>query len=130
MSGEQVKAKLQELGIPLNKIAEKLGVVPQSLNQTLNAQDVKTGFIEDLCRVLNVSYSFFYSDDDIQIANLASLQKENDFLKEENKRLTRELARVSDPSISERDSKVYSLWMKFMDITEEMQELYKGEKGE
>lgn len=51
-------------------------------------------------------------------------------LKEENATLKKELERLKTLKLPTKDSKVYNLWMKFMDITSEMQELYKEEKGE
>lgn len=49
-------------------------------------------------------------------------------LREEVRRLKDELTRMSDPNLKEKENKVYNLWMKFMQITMEMQELYKEEK--
>lgn len=51
-------------------------------------------------------------------------------LKEENDNLKREIQRLISMKLPTKDSKIYNLWMKFMEITEEMQELYKEEKGE
>ena len=68
MSGEELKKKLVDTGISLTKISGMLGKTPQQLDQALNAKDVKTGFVEDLCRVLNVDISFFYGEGDKIVA--------------------------------------------------------------
>lgn len=60
MSGEELDKKLKDAGYVLADVARLLGVPPQSINQTLNAKDVKSGFLEDLCRVLKKDISFFY----------------------------------------------------------------------
>lgn len=60
MSGEQLDKIITDAGYVKAEIARLLGVPPQSLNQTLNAQDIKSGFLEDLCRVLGKDMSFFY----------------------------------------------------------------------
>ena len=122
MSGEELKKKLDDGGYVQAEVARMLGIIPQSLNQMLNAQDVKSDLIEDLCRVLNLSIDYFYCGTDYAIdgdntAEIVALKKENDKLKSELNRL-RNL----------KDGKVYNLWMKFMEITSEMQELYKEEK--
>lgn len=65
------------------------------------------------------------SEDDRNSSN-----SEMESLKEENASLKKELERLKALKIPTKDSKVYNLWMKFMDITSEMQELYKEEKGE
>lgn len=62
MSGEELDKKLTEAGYVKAEIARLLGVPPQSINQTLNAKDVKSGFIEDLCKVLHKEISFFYGN--------------------------------------------------------------------
>lgn len=123
MSGEELDKKLKDAGYVLADIARQLGVPPQSVNQTLNAKDVKSGFLEDLCRVLNKDMSFFYGD-----ASISSVDDEVKRLREENAVLKAELARQHDVHLPAKDSKVYNLWMKFMQITMEMQELYKEEK--
>lgn len=116
MSGEELDKKLTEAGYVKAEIARLLGVPPQSVNQSLNAQDVKSGFLEDLCRVLNVDMSFFYSFD---------TNEEVTKLQEENARLKAEVVRLSDPNHSDKENRVYNLWMKFMEVTAEMKELYK-----
>lgn len=68
MSGEELKKKLAETGISLTKISGMLGKTPQQLDQSLNAKDVKTGLVEDLCRVLNVDIAFFYGAGDRIVA--------------------------------------------------------------
>ena len=60
MSGEQLNKMLKDSGYVLADIARMLGITPQALNQLLNAKDVKTGLLEDLCRVLGKDMSFFY----------------------------------------------------------------------
>lgn len=219
MSGEELDKKLKNAGYVLADVARLLGVPPQSINQTLNAKDVKSGFIEDLCRVLDKDISFFYSvkpegvmegkfeelrklaisndnqldsgskrvngwmneADVIERIKLASkrfpieapagidkghllvntvlriinsypnlsaewlmtgtgemllpvvganVNEEIVSLKAKNEELQKELARLESIKFPTKDSKVYNLWMKFMDITSEMQELYKEEKGE
>lgn len=119
MSGEELDKKLKGAGFVLADIARLLGVAPQSINQALNAKDVKSGFLEDLCRVLNVDMSFFYS----------STNSELERLRKENQELREELYRRKDHKMPEAESEVYRLWMEHMHITEKMQELFKSQKG-
>ena len=69
MSGEELKKKLSETGISLSRISQLLGKSPQQLDQALNAKDVKTGMIEELCKVLNLDISFFYGTGDRIVAS-------------------------------------------------------------
>ena len=120
---------MKDAGYVLADIARLLGVSSQSVNQSLNAKDIKSGFLEELCRVLKKDMSFFYGYPDGESA-IKGLRQENEELKKEVEELKRELARTQDPNLESKNGRIYKLWMKFMDITEEMQELYKEEKEE
>ena len=63
MTGERLKHILYVAGISQTELAEKLGTTQQNLYGALKAQDIKIGFLEKLCEVLNVKMSFFYPDD-------------------------------------------------------------------
>lgn len=123
MTGDELKKKIKETGVSQAEIARRLNVIPEVVGQKFEAKDIKTGFLEDLCRVLNKDMSFFYGD-----ASTSSVDDEVKRLREENAVLKAELARQNDVHMPTKDSKVYNLWMKFMQITMEMQELYKEEK--
>ena len=150
MSGEQLNKMLKDSGYVLADIARMLGITPQALNQLLNAKDVKTGLLEDLCRVLGKDMSFFYETneesvpegysvaDDFRdgVKDMLHLQKRNRQLLEENERLRDELSRRDDPNHSAKESEVYRLWMEYMRLTEmqmnltdRMRELYQKKEG-
>ena len=61
MSGEVLKQKLKDLGVSQAELARRLNVIPETIAQALKAKDIKSGFLEDLCRVLDKDISFFYS---------------------------------------------------------------------
>lgn len=136
MSGEELKKKLKSVGISQAEIARRLGVVPQSVIQTLEAKDIKSGFIEDLCRVLDKDISFFYGGESSQTSD--ELEKANSQIKhlfeavqqlqDENSRLKSEIVHLENPDREKKESEVYRLWMKQMEITERMQELYQKQK--
>lgn len=137
MSGEELKKKLDGLGISQAKLAELMGVFPQSFNKTLQADDVKSGFIEKLCRVLGKDISFFYDggeasqkSDELEKANdeIRHLLEAVEQLQEDNSRLKSEIIHLENPDREKKESEVYRLWMKQMEITERMQELYKSQK--
>ena len=60
MSGEQVKQKLIQGGVKISDLHTLLETSPQNVSRGLSVADVKTGFLEKLCSVLNVDMSFFY----------------------------------------------------------------------
>lgn len=61
MTGEELKRKLKRTGVSYKEIADRLGMAnPQSLYQVFKSEDVKTGLIEDLCRVLGTGIDTFY----------------------------------------------------------------------
>lgn len=140
MSGEQLDKILKDAGFVKAEIARLLGVPPQSVNQSLNAQDVKTGFLEDLCRVLNKDMNFFYdikSSLKVDTSNeeITNLRNEISKLNEENNQLREELRRMSDPEQPKKESEVYRMWMEYMRMEEQrvglhnsMFEYYKQQK--
>lgn len=106
MSGEELKKKLDELGVSYAEVARQLDVFPQSFNKTLKALDVSSGTLEKICRAFGKDMSFFY---DIQ----PKPQQAEDGV-----------------TPSSKESEVYRLWMEHMRITEKMQELYQKQKEE
>lgn len=129
MSGEELKKKLDTLDVSQAKLAELMGVFPQSFNKTLQAEDVKSGFLEKLCKVLHKDISFFYGTCEAN-ETMVGMKDTIYHLQHENSTLKADLVRLENLKLPTKESKVYDLWMKFMDITSEMQKLYKEEKGE
>lgn len=126
MTGEQLKSKLDALGISQAEAARRMGVSSQSFNQFLEAKDVKTGLLENLCEAFNLNMGVFY--DGAASSPTAIDDSELSRLREENARLREELRLKLDPNQPKRESEVYHLWMEYMKITERMQELYQKEK--
>lgn len=133
MTGEVLKRKLDGTGLSQAEIARRLGVIPQSMTQYFKADDVRTGTLERLCEVLNKDMSFFYdipskhvTDEDDEI--ITGMRDAIEALQHENSSLKAELIRLENIKLPTKDSKVYNLWMKFMEITCEWQEMYKEEK--
>lgn len=62
MQGVEIKKILQENGFVLAKVALTMGESPQNLANLLSAADVKSGTIERLCRAINETIYFFYSN--------------------------------------------------------------------
>lgn len=60
MTGEILKSILFRNGIQLKDIAEKLDMSQQNFSNALKVADVKTGLLEKLCDVLNVTLDYFY----------------------------------------------------------------------
>lgn len=133
MTGEQLKSKLDALGISQAEAARRMGVSSQSFNQFLEAKDVKTGLLENICEAFGLNMGAFYD-------GAASSPKDDEDseltrLREENQRLREELRMKSDPSQPKRESEVYHLWMEYMkteerrmNINNRMFELYQKEK--
>lgn len=132
MSGEDLKKKLESAGISQAEIARRLGVIPQSVGQSLSAKDVKSGFIESICREFGLDAGFFYGGNvqssDNSVKEMKILNEKISSLQEENQKLKDELIRMSDPDLKNKESEIYRLWMKQMEITEHMQELYQSQK--
>lgn len=132
MSGEELKQKLNEAGYSQAEVARRLGVIPQSVTQALEAKDIKSGYLESLCKALDLNMGFFY---DIAPSTLQSDDTELKRLRTENAELRAELARMKDPDHYRKESEVYNIWMSYMKMEEQrmslnnrMLELYKQYK--
>lgn len=68
MTGERLKEILAKYKVSQSEIAKQLGMSHQSLNQMLSASDIKTGLVERIAKVLNVSISSLYGENKEQNA--------------------------------------------------------------
>ncbi len=59
MRGEEVKKILEDDGLPLNELAERLEISPQNLNNWLNVKDIKTGILERIASAINKNIYYF-----------------------------------------------------------------------
>ena len=78
MTGEKLREILLAKGFVLKDIAVRLGTSQQNFIQVMKAQDVKTGLVEKLCKILDLSISDFYQD--IITTNMQVTAKEGDIL--------------------------------------------------
>lgn len=62
MKGSDLKDLLRKEGVVLSQLAEDLGMSQQSLSAAFTRDDVKSGFLERISRILNKPIGFFYGD--------------------------------------------------------------------
>lgn len=60
MTGDELKYILAHTRLQFKDLAAELEMSQQNFSKALKVSDVKTGFLEKLCDVLNVSMDFFY----------------------------------------------------------------------
>ena len=112
--------------------AQAMGTTYQTLYNIIYKGSVcKVDLLQRIAQYFKVPVGYFFDEDaempesasptEDLLSMLEALQKENTLLKEE-------LERLKSIKIPTKDSKVYNIWMKFMEITEEMQEMYNEEK--
>ena len=130
MTGQELKQKLESVDIPQAKLADMIGVFPQSFNKTLKSDNVSTSVLEKLCQVLGKDMGFFY---DIKSTDqeVTDLRKKLQEVVQENKLLKSQLEHQADPNKLQKESEVYKLWMEHMkiekmreDFNDKMRELY------
>lgn len=109
------------------ELARRLDKTKQAVYDMIEKQDVSTSVLRKLSEIFNVPLTYFVTDDDM--TNIVS-HAEIEILKAENANLKSELERLKNLKFPAKEGKIYNLWMKFMEVTEEMQELYKEAKGE
>ncbi len=61
MTGEELKYILAHTRLQFKDLASELDMSQQNFSKALKVSDVKTGFLEKLCDVLDVSMDFFYN---------------------------------------------------------------------
>ena len=115
--------------------AKAIGIAPTSITNYLGKQRASkpsADLLEKIVNSLDIDAMWLLTGKGemrrMSIDEATMMEIES--LKGENASLKKELERLKALKIPTKDSKVYNLWMKFMDITSEMQELYKEEKGE
>lgn len=62
MKGAKVKEKLLNHGYVLADVAKRMGIIPQTLQSLLSAEDIKTGVLENIAKSINESIYFFYEE--------------------------------------------------------------------
>lgn len=63
MTGKQLKEMIDKLGITQRKLAEEIGVTPQTISAILTAKDVRTSTIERIASVTNMPVSYFFNEE-------------------------------------------------------------------
>lgn len=61
MTGDELKYILAHTRLQFKDLASELEMSQQNFSKALKVSDVKTGFLEKLCDVLDVSIDFFYN---------------------------------------------------------------------
>ena len=60
MTGDELKYILSHTRLQFKDLAAELDMSQQNFSKALKVSDIKTGFLEKLCDVLDVSMDFFY----------------------------------------------------------------------
>ena len=63
MTGKNLKELIDVLGISQRKLAEQMGVTPQTISAILTAKDVRTSTIERIASVTNMPISYFFKEE-------------------------------------------------------------------
>lgn len=62
MKGADLKDLLKKEGVILSQLAEDLGMSQQNLSAAFTRDDVKSGLLEKIARILNKPIGFFYGE--------------------------------------------------------------------
>lgn len=62
MKGSDLKDLLRKEGVILSQLAEDLGMSQQNLSAAFTREDVKSGLLEKMARILNKPIGFFYGE--------------------------------------------------------------------
>lgn len=66
MRGSQIKKKLKSIGVNLTELSSALGYEKsQRLHSALKSDDVKSGLMENIAKIIGKDISWFYDDNPI-----------------------------------------------------------------
>lgn len=82
MDGQQLKEKLKELGITQVKVAEILGVTPQTINAMMKNASISTNTLERLAKAIGKDISVFLAEGDTPEKYQAIIQAKDEKIKE------------------------------------------------
>lgn len=63
MTGRELKEMVDKLGWTQRRLAEVMGVTPQTISAILTAKDVRTSTIERMASVTNMPVSYFFGEE-------------------------------------------------------------------
>lgn len=132
---------LNELGVKFYSLETTCEGITKSMLQNLKnspTDTITSNILEPFCKAYpTVSCEYLLrgtgtmfldqNEDNVSIEHDA-LQAELADLREENRILKAQLSHMKDPNLKDKNERIYNIWMKFMDVTAEMQELYKEDK--
>lgn len=82
MNGQDFQKKLKELGISQQKVAEILGVTPQTESGMMRTASVKIGMPEKIAQGIGKDISVFLEENDIQEKNRQLLKEKDEKIAE------------------------------------------------
>ncbi len=82
MNGQDFQKKLKELGITQAKVAEILGVTPQTVSGMMRTASVKIGMLEKIAQGIGKDISVFLEENDIQEKNRTLLKEKDEKIAE------------------------------------------------
>ena len=90
MTGNELRYKLKESGVPFNELSERLGISPQHLQSKLKSKNITLEFLIDVAKAINKSIYYFLPDNkqdahlnahpSAHLNHKTSLNQENDLL--------------------------------------------------
>lgn len=81
MTGKHLQEIIERYRFTQREIAEKMGIKPQTLYERLKANNITTGTLESVAKVIGVSPALFYLDN-ADLPERDTLLTENNYLKE------------------------------------------------
>ena len=124
--GLKIKELMRKENMDAPTLAKRLNKSKQAIYDMLEKKDLNTSILRELAEIFKVPVTYFLTDGEEILLNS---QEEVDSMRMEITSLKNEIERLRVLKFPTKDSRVYDLWMKFMDVTFEMQKLYIDEKG-
>ena len=82
MNGKEFQQKLRELGITQAKVAQILGVTPQTVSGMMRNSSVKISLLEKIAEGIGKDISVFLQEDDLDEKMRLALKEKDEKIKE------------------------------------------------
>lgn len=77
MEGKVLKEYLKRSNISRDELAKRLGVSPSAVTQQFNSKDVRSGSVENFCRVMNIKINDLYEGTDLAVIKMPDIVGNN-----------------------------------------------------
>lgn len=117
--GLKIKELMSQEKIDVPTLAKQIGKTKQAVYDMLGKDDLNTSILRQLSVVFNVPISYFFEEKECVTGD----QEEIKLLRQEVLELNKEVQRLNELKLPQKDDRLYDLWGQFMRNQAQYQEI-------